>query len=243
MASTISMPHVLPCYLKNELWTLVWSKLLVLENSRWYALHGTSWPVMTTAYAIRHPWFNMSSSKRKLPPSPSSSENEEYDQGDWRSMTGPYPKRRRCSTLERGFAHLAINQPVSQTATYASSYPSPTSSNPSVLDLEPVDVPVVISPSPEPMDLEDTYPVVIQPDSIEEPTSPDFPGLPLSENGPHDIKMKSQSWYEPEKDRMSIFYTFDVYSLLIVQSRNNYNRPWWLRRRGWLSAVLWRSGR
>jgi hypothetical protein len=52
------------------------------------------------------------------------------------------------------------------------------------------------------MDSEDTYPI-IHPTSIEEPTSPDLSGLPLSGNEPNDIKMKSQSWYEPEKDRMS----------------------------------------
>jgi len=29
-------------------------------------------------------------------------------------------------------------------------------------------------------------------------------GLPLSETEPNDIKMRSQSWYEPEKDRIVI---------------------------------------
>jgi hypothetical protein len=157
---------------------------------------------MTTSYAIRHPWFSMPSHKRKLPPSPSSSSSD--SEPDHVPLERPYvtassTKRRRCSTLERGFADLAINHPILQTGTYASSYPSPASSNPSVLDL---DLSKARSPSPAPMDSEDTYPI-IYPTSIEEPTSPDLSELPLE---PNDIKMKSQSWYEPEKDR-----TFPAY--------------------------------
>jgi len=53
------------------------------------------------------------------------------------------------------------------------------------------------------MDLEDTYPI-FHPASIEEPTSPDVSGLPMFETEPNDIKMRSQSWYEPEKDRIVV---------------------------------------
>ncbi|KIM78962.1 hypothetical protein PILCRDRAFT_824093 [Piloderma croceum F 1598] len=139
----------------------------------------------------------MPSHKRKLPPSPSSSSSDS-DEHDHVRLERPFvtasTKRRRCSTLERGFADLAINHPILQTGTYASSYPSPASSNPSVLDL---DLSEARSPSPALMDSEDTYPI-IYPTSIEEPISPD---LSLE---PNDIKMKSQSWYEPEKDRIVI---------------------------------------
>lgn len=154
---------------------------------------------MTTAYAIRHPWFSMSSNKRKLPPSPSSSSSDddiERVNGRSRQFVGASRKRRRCSTLERGFAHLTIHHPIPQTNAHASLHPSLNSSNPSLLEL-----PNARTPSPVPMDLEDTYPIV-HPTSIEEPTSPDVSILSLPDE-PNDIKMKSQSWYEPEKDRKS----------------------------------------
>jgi hypothetical protein len=168
--------------------------ILVLEN------YVCPCSVMTSTYAIRHPWFSMPSNKRKLPPSPtSSSDNDEHEGVKGRSSQTGSAKRRRCSTLERDLAHLAINHPIPQTNSYyASPFPSPTSSNPSVLNLN---LPVARTPSPALMDLEDT---IIHPTSIEEPTSPDFSSLPLSENEPNDIQMKSQSWYEPEKDRKAL---------------------------------------
>jgi hypothetical protein len=57
------------------------------------------------------------------------------------------------------------------------------------------------------MDADYPYPV-LYPTSIEEPTSPVLGCVPLplsdddkSDDILHDVKMKSQSWYEPEKDR------------------------------------------
>lgn len=153
---------------------------------------------MTATHAIRHPWFSMPSTKRKLSPSSSSSsDNDDLDRFNRRSS--PFrtcaTKRRRYSVLERGFAQLAINHPILQTNVRASLYSSPSSLSPSsVVDL---DLPVARSPSATPMDLEDTYPTV-HPASVEEPTSPD---VPLSET---DVTMRSRSWYELEKDRIVI---------------------------------------
>lgn len=54
-------------------------------------------------------------------------------------------------------------------------------------------------------DADYTY-TVIQPSSVEEPVSPDLSELPPSDSDEMvDTPMRSQSWYEPEKDRESIF--------------------------------------
>ena len=159
------------------------------------------------AYAIRHPWFNMPSKKRKRPPTPSSDECSERST----ILEGELPKRRRCSTLEQGFAHLNLSHPIIQT------HPSSTSPNLSILEL---DVPFARSPSPDAMESEYTYPI-IQPTFIEEPKSPDISVCPPrgteggSEEGMTDVKMRSESWYEPEKDReflLSFINTFIVIS-------------------------------
>lgn len=147
------------------------------------------------AYAIRHPWFNMPSKKRKRPPSPSSEGDECPER--FRTFEGELPKRRRCSTLEQGFAHLNLSHSMQ---THVSS--TSTSPNPSILEL---DVPFVRSPSPNAMESDYTYPI-IQPTFIEEPTSPDISVYPpRSAEGESeevaDVKMRSESWYEPEKDR------------------------------------------
>lgn len=197
---------------------------------------------MTTC-GFRHPWFDMPSAKRKLPSSPSSSDEDDYDRvraytysgGSERQQspyrTAPAPsytgsgvatsaarpaKRRRCSALERGFAHLTINHPINtnvRQGTHTSPYPSPAtsypSSNPSIVEL---DMPLARTPSPVPMDSDDLY-SVLRPTSIEEPTSPipEDASVPLSSDdksgdGINDIKMKSRSWYEPEKDRKCLCF-------------------------------------
>jgi len=100
-------------------------------------------------------------------------------------------KRQRFSALEHGFAHLAIQR---QTA-------------PSTLAAPP-DTPVIEldstlgtrSVSPMPVDGEPSS--ITLPSSVEEPPSPEHSGSHLTDC--IDVKMRSQSWYEPEKDRIVI---------------------------------------
>lgn len=169
------------------------------------------------AYAVRHPWFNMPSTKRKRPPTPSSDESDGLSERStsFRTFEGDLPKRRRCSTLEQGFAHLNLSHPVYQTHVSSTTSTSSTSPIPSILEL---DVPFARSPSPSAMESEYTYPI-IQPTSIEEPPSPDASGYPPPdaecEDGVADIKMRSQSWYEPEKDRECMLFLNNDRSVLL----------------------------
>lgn len=188
----------------------------------------------STSYGFRHPWFNTPSTKRKQSSSPPSSDEDDYGSAaaattSYGGITGrslspyrtPYVgpestarpvKRRRCSALERGFAHLTINRPINtnvHSRIHTSPYPSPAtscpSSNPSIVEL---DMLPTRTPSPAPMDADYPSYSVLHPTSIEEPTSPVAQCAPLplptdnsSDDIINDVKMKSQSWYEPEKDR------------------------------------------
>lgn len=115
---------------------------------------------------IRHPWFNPYTMKRKI------SNHEEDD-------VPPHPtKRRRCSTLERGFAHLSlvheysVDSAVVEKAEWVEDVEMPMESVTALTSSES-DVNMVAFPS-----------------SLKEPT-PDI----------HDVKMRKSTWYEPERDR------------------------------------------
>lgn len=180
-------------------------------------------------YGIRHPWFNMPTAKRKRPHSSSSSDNDEPALNERPTAFRAYvgggsPKRRRCSTLERGFAHMNLSYHIPQISdaqASTTSYPSPpnssTSPDPSILELD------ARSPSPAAMDSDYMYPVV-QPGSIEEPPSPGQLWAPPLDDVP-EIQMKSQSWYEPEKDRKYLALFHGSSRLLIKLCRYCYNRP------------------
>lgn len=133
---------------------------------------------------IRHPWFNMPSAKRKHPSSESSSDNDfEGAVADVNSS-----KRQRCSVLEHGFAHLAIQR---------HSTPSTSATLPDTPVIELDSTLGTRSASPMPVDGEPS-PITL-PSSVEEPVSPAYSG---SQSTAYiDVKMRSQSWYEPEKDR------------------------------------------
>lgn len=107
----------------------------------------------------------------------------------------PPLKRRRCSTLERGFAHLTLGAPPVG-PTVAPVPVNPTKTYPVSLDAAPgasspmdADMASVSPPLPNVT----TYPSYI----IEEPSAPD-------------VKMKTSSWYEPEPDRTSISFSFGL---------------------------------
>jgi len=135
---------------------------MLLESSKDVKGLTSAMTTGTWASSIRHPWYDQPSIKRK---------HEITD-----DTPLPY-KRRRCSTLEHGFAHLTLENPQLITKVH------PQPSNPSIpLDQQhPMDTNFDLSSSS-----------VLRPSSIEEPTT-----IP-------EIKMKNTSWYEPEKDRIVI---------------------------------------
>ncbi|KAF8161007.1 hypothetical protein B0H34DRAFT_795850 [Crassisporium funariophilum] len=140
-----------------------------------------------TSSHFRHPWFDTAVMKRKHRETVSP---EDDDDGPSPppgtafitppSSSRPPPKRRRCSVLEHGFAYMSIAN-----ATDVPMQPLPMSLNyPHVEDVSPLagsssqmdaDVPIAYSP----------------PYVVEEPTIPE-------------VKMKTSSWYEPERDRIVI---------------------------------------
>jgi hypothetical protein len=122
---------------------------------------------------IRHPWFNSYTMKRKI------RHGDSNDEEDEPSNEPPHPtKRRRCSTLERGFAHLSLVHEYSvdsaavEKAEWAEDVEMPMESVTALTSSES-DVNMVAFPS-----------------SFEEPT-PDI----------RDVKMRKSTWYEPERDR------------------------------------------
>ena len=114
--------------------------------------------------------------KRKIRHSDSNDEEDEP------SNEPSHPtKRPRCSTLERGFAHLSLvheysaNSAVAEKAEWVEDVEMPMESVTALTSSES-DVNMVAFPS-----------------SFEEPT-PDI----------RDVKMRKSTWYEPERDRTSV---------------------------------------
>lgn len=113
------------------------------------------------------------------------------------STTDPRGKRRRTSTLERGFAHLSLTPNLRTAATPIIApvieLPSSDSSAslPLDVDMNPVGPEISELPSSD-------YPVPLLASSVAEAES----NSPSTE--PQEIKMKGTSWYEPEKDRIVI---------------------------------------
>lgn len=179
---------------------------------------------------FRHPWFNMPSNKRKNPPSSSSSDNDDHNELPHPSQTcadsDPIPtKRRRCATLENGFAHLAIHHPLhSTTSAHTRAYTAPTLPNTSAIELKS-DLSGARPLSPMPVDSESTYGNI--------PPGPIERHIPPSENELVDVKMRSQSWYEPEKDReFSCIHELDASPVLKAPLRHSHYRLGGLGRRG-----------
>jgi len=146
---------------------------------------------------IRHPWFNMPSAKRKHPSSESSSDNDEGSSAFYALADANPTKRQRCSVLENGLAHLAIHHNTIHSTEPTS---SPTLPDPAVVELE--SILGARSASPMPVDGEPSQ--IILPGSVEEPVTPEFSGSPPVGEDYEDVKMRSRSWYEPEKDRIVI---------------------------------------
>ncbi|EGO00204.1 hypothetical protein SERLA73DRAFT_180670 [Serpula lacrymans var. lacrymans S7.3] len=113
-------------------------------------------------------------------------------------------KRQRCATLEQGFAHLNLSayKSPSSVPAHTNAHP-PTRSPPLSPYLASAHSPVVReipythhARSPSAMEDDSVAPGVVLPTLVEEPTSPE---LEIPE-----VRMKSSSWYEPEKDRIVV---------------------------------------
>jgi len=149
-----------------------------------------------------HPWFNQPSMKRKNPSSPRSTTSPSPDDFD-ASTPLPDVKRRRCNTLESGFAHLTLNPLLVNATSVGGAFPNPTFPQTTQSPLLgsskfPNSFSNTNASTPFAMDAESPTPTILRPTSIKEPVSP------LSSHATSsiaDIKMKSSSWYEPEPDR------------------------------------------
>lgn len=141
----------------------------------------TSFQTYSAANHFRHPWYDNAIMKRKQPTAINI--NEDMDDED-DSEARP-TKRRRCTGLENGIAHLSLDTsaagghanrswgtvPIVTEAHERSS----TSTSPSITTSDVSSIP--------------PGQTVVLPDSIEEPS-------PAPE-----VKMGGSSWYEPERDR------------------------------------------
>ncbi|TFK18921.1 hypothetical protein FA15DRAFT_232900 [Coprinopsis marcescibilis] len=128
-----------------------------------------SFQTYSSSNHFRHPWFDAGVMKRKQSPQLPSDMDDEDEQ-----LTPPL-KRRRCTTLENGIAHMSL---------------SPSRSR--VSNTTPSNVPTNDEISTPRSSLSGVVQQFI-PDSssTEEPTIPE-------------VKMKTSSWYEPEPDRIVI---------------------------------------
>jgi hypothetical protein len=125
---------------------------------------------------VRHPWFHTFLAKRKVPASDAISSNSFPEDDEFADLALRPPKRRRCTTLERGFAHLSLSHAL----------PVPDSAEtPEDMDM-PMDSDV---PGATDAVASNHLNTVELPASVEEPA-------PIV-----DVRMRTSTWYEPEPDR------------------------------------------
>ncbi|KAL4268223.1 hypothetical protein AB1N83_001975 [Pleurotus pulmonarius] len=135
-----------------------------------------------------HPWFANASMKRKFPSSTSSSSpSSTPTQSDSDSNPGnPHrPKRRRCSTLEKGLSYLSLDANAWQRD----------SNLPDISEMTPTDV-YQSRPDVGADAMQFDIPAVVRPSRVDEPGEHTPPIV--------EINMKSSSWYEPEPDRIVV---------------------------------------
>jgi hypothetical protein len=145
-------------------------------------------------------------SKKRNLPSPPQSPIESNDQH--------LPKRQRCTTLELGLEGLSLTPPAlaaQQAPEFASCLPAPVSA---VLAHPPgfssrwpeMSLPTPCSrpiPSPSPTRSPSTS---IPFTSASTTSLPPTPALTADLHAGSDVKMRTSSWYEPEKDRTCLFF-------------------------------------
>ncbi|KAI0087924.1 hypothetical protein BDY19DRAFT_199347 [Irpex rosettiformis] len=165
---------------------------------------------MTSAWQYpvhSHPWFRMPTHKRKAFEREDSSSS---DYSDFERYVHP-PKRLKYGILESGLAQLSLDTAVqvpivtepylpssSSGSTFAYGLPtaSQSASNAASLSSGGIawDGSIYDVAQADPKRTQS----VVLPGSVEEPTSPE---APRAQEDLLDVRMKSRSWYEPEKDR------------------------------------------
>ncbi|KAF7428372.1 hypothetical protein PC9H_007595 [Pleurotus ostreatus] len=165
----------------------------------------TTWIAQCTP--TTHPWFANASMKRKFPSSSSSSPSSTPTQSDSDSTPGnPHrPKRRRCSTLEKGLSYLSLGADAWQRDSNVGhlqvrhpNSPSPDVSASQLPNISEIPPPDVYQNRP-PMgadSMQFDIPAVVRPSRVDEPGEHTPPIV--------EINMKSSSWYEPEPDRIIV---------------------------------------
>ncbi|TFY72926.1 hypothetical protein EVG20_g72 [Dentipellis fragilis] len=167
----------------------------------------------------QNPWFKMASLKRRFP-SDDLADNDDTPDANLPTSRStrahpPHTKRRRCTTLERGFAGLRLNGNGQGNASIPLSIeelpvpnptPPPAIFHNAQIPSSQLSQPFAITQSPPSTPMEtDSVPgspllapsTIVRAVHVEEPTSPD--GVSVT-----DFKMHTSSWYEPEKDRIVI---------------------------------------
>ena len=174
---------------------------------------------------------HMRPQKRKLPSFPQSSAEDEEDLADARSLT---TKRQRCtSALEHGIERLSLIPPSLPVPApeFTTHLPAP---GPAAASVPPdlrfsqwLDIPAVAAASPLPPALNPGFQQISPPtipDTLPVFTTTAAPVLPAptasacfadAADAIEDVKMRSSSWYEPEKDRAcNLLITLHVFLCL-----------------------------
>jgi hypothetical protein len=153
----------------------------------------------------RHITLDQTRSKKRNLPSPPQSPIESDDQH--------LPKRQRCTTLERGLEGLSLTPPApaaQQAPEFTSCLPAPvfaalahppdfSSRWPEMSLPTPCSRPIP-SPSPSPS-------TSIPFTSASTTPMPPTPALTADLHAAPDVKMRTSSWYEPEKDRTCFLFS------------------------------------
>ena len=154
--------------------------------------------------------FDQTRSKKRNLPSPPQSPIESNDQH--------LPKRQRCTTLESGLERLSLTPPApsgQQAPEFASCLPAPVSAAfahpPDFSSRWPeMSLPMTCSrPIPSPsLSPSTSIPFTSMTTSI-----PAMPALTADLYAAPDVKMRTSSWYEPEKDRTCYSFSCSYYIL------------------------------
>lgn len=144
-------------------------------------------------------------SKKRNLPSPPQSPIESNDQHLH------LPKRQRCTTLERGLEGLSLTPPTPsalQASGYSSCLPAPVSAvlaHPPDLSSRLSEMSLAM-PCSRPIPSPSTSPSTSMPFTSASTCVPPTPALTADVYAPSDVKMRTSSWYEPEKDRACISF-------------------------------------
>jgi hypothetical protein len=143
-------------------------------------------------------------SKKRNLPSPPQSPIESNDQH--------LPKRQRCTTLERGLESLSLTRPApaaQQAPEFAPCLAAPVSAVPTHPPNFSSRWPEMSLPTPR------SHPIPSLPFTSASTSVPPTPALTADLHAAPDVKMRTSSWYEPEKDRTWFLFLFLFFMLVL----------------------------